>query len=184
MGQGNSEPPITHPIHESKGGTGEPTLPQVILHQDHGGDACRFPKKGFRVLRMVQDIHQEYHVDTPVTRRDPVPIESVDRNGSVGPNENIDATNGDVRSESNKGRRQPSIATAHVENPGAGWHERGEKGRKDGDSSARNPPLMQPLDPPHRRRMPRMLRKKLERNAWNPRTLSVIPGITQRMVRA
>ena len=34
----------------------------------------------------------------------------------------------------------------------------------------------------HRRRMPRMLTKKLERTVWNPSAVNVAPGITHRIV--
>jgi hypothetical protein len=34
----------------------------------------------------------------------------------------------------------------------------------------------------HRRRNPRMLRKKLEKIVWTPSAVSVTPGMTQRIV--
>jgi hypothetical protein len=36
----------------------------------------------------------------------------------------------------------------------------------------------------HRRRIPRILAKKLDKTVWNPSAVSVTPGITKRMVRA
>ena len=52
------------------------------------------------------------------------------------------------------------------------------------DSTSNHIRAMYSSNDVHRRRIPKILAKKLDMIVWNPRLNSVMPGITQRIVRA
>jgi hypothetical protein len=112
---------------------------------------------------VVQHVHEHDRIKRPVAVRDVSPIELLDRDVGVRPQQHVAAAHVHVGSSLHHRAGDQSIASAHVEDPSAVRQELRQMLREDADSPARHVPLMEAVEETHRRRNPSTLRKKLDR---------------------
>ena len=160
-------PSVPDAIHQTKRRDGSKSVGEVVLH-DHGGAgrATRFAEERHGIVGVMQDVDEEHDVDGAVGHGQVTAVEAINGYRGAGPSEDVHGADRDVRPRANDLTGDPPVTGAHVEGtcaPGQPWR----------DPSGEHPcppahdrSLVHPLDRPHRRRSPRMLRKKLDNTVW------------------
>ena len=118
---------VAHPIHESQGGLGQPTiLAMVFEHQTLAGHPHRLPQEHPWILRVVQHIHKHHGIKAGVGMRDAPAIKGSDGNVRLGADQNIDALNANVRTFLLDKLGDQAIAAADIQHLGLGGQDPGQ----------------------------------------------------------
>lgn len=140
------------------------------------------PKKIHRLSSMMQDIHDENGVEASVRVRKGLPIKRLHRDVARLSDQNVDPGDRDVLPRFLNRLPQRTVATPDVEDSRSAGDERKKPISENANPAWKDETLMSSAEKRHRRRIPRMLRKKLDSTVWNPRAVRVTPGITHRIV--
>ena len=147
-------------------------------------DAGGLLEQPHRVVGVMQHVDQENDVDGQVVHRQGEPVELLHRDMRPG------RTSTSMPVSARSGRWLPdrppeqAVAAAHVEHRRTARQQRCDVARQHPDAAPEDEVRMEPADEAHRRRSPRMLKKKLESTVCTPSVTRIVPGITQRIVWA
>lgn len=176
---------VAHPIHHAQGGSGEPAFQEVVFDDDSlFGNACGFGQQGCGLLAVVEDIHQQNPINAFVIPGNALSVENLDGNPGLRTDQDIHSPDRELRVALAEFQDERPIPAADIEDRTPAWEKMFEVFTQNGDSSSAEVGGVNPLRDIHRRPIPSMLTKKLERIPWMPRAARVTPGITCRRVDA
>jgi hypothetical protein len=107
----------------------------------------------------MQDIDEHHHVERSILERQTATIERFDGDRRLRPHQHVDAADLHVRPLLPDQPRDLPVAAAHVQHTGIRWQQSRHMPAQHPRAAAGHTPLVNPLDPCHRRDIPRMLTK-------------------------
>src|SRR5437588_833738 len=143
--------PVANPVHKTEGEVVENIFINMILEQDETARyANGFAKQNRGVFGVVQNIHEQAHVETSVGIGQRRTVKGTTLDLALRPNQELNAFERDVRPELSNAAGNGAVTTSNVQHRRALWDLPSQQFRQHPRAPLKNKCAMPPADPAKR----------------------------------